>query len=95
MHHRRGAFSLQNIVYASPLCFHQDALVRNCQGALIRITCGAAMGVWVGSGGEMPERPADVGEGMEITSITAAITSRTRGSLIFIEHNTPYRKTQR
>lgn len=80
-------------VYASPLCFLQDALVRNWQGALIFITCRAVMGMWEGSGGEVPERAADVSEGMEITSNNSNNCSEiSRRSLIFIEHNTSHTK---
>ncbi len=80
-------------VYASQLCFLQDALVCNWQGALIFITCRAVMGVWVGSGEEVPDRAADVSEGMEITSHNSNDrTEISRRSLIFIEHNTSHTK---
>lgn len=47
------------------------------------------MGLWVGSGRELPERAADVSEGMEITFHNSNnCTEISRTSLIFIEHNT-------
>ncbi len=51
------------------------------------------MGVWVGSGEEVPDRAADVSEGMEITSHNSNDrTEISRRSLIFIEHNTSHTK---
>lgn len=51
------------------------------------------MGLWVGSGGEVPDRAADVSEGMEITSHSSNYrTEISRRSLIFIEHNTSHTK---
>lgn len=53
------------------------------------ITCTAVMGMWVGSGGEVPDRDADVSEGMEITSHNSNDrTEISRRSLIFSEHIT-------
>lgn len=47
----------------------------------------------MGSGGEAPERAADAGEGMEITSHNSSnSTEISRRSLIFIEHNASHTK---
>lgn len=89
-----GAISLQNVVC---LCiapvFSKMPLYVIGRALGFLLLAGAVMGVWVGSGEEVPARAADASKRMEITFHNSNNhTKISRRSLIFIEHNTSHAK---